>query len=62
MDNLQEHGSWNEHKGKLIEMFSALNENDLNYEEGKSEEMFNHVQNKLGKTREELAAIIATLY
>ncbi|ESU25611.1 hypothetical protein FSS13T_18480 [Flavobacterium saliperosum S13] len=53
--------NWNEQKGKLKAKFSTLTDADLQYEEGKKDEMLRKVQTKLGKTKEELTAIIAAL-
>jgi len=54
-------GSWNERKSKLRKKFGFLTDNDLLFEEGKKEEMLLRLQKKLGKTKEELLKIIATL-
>jgi uncharacterized protein YjbJ (UPF0337 family) len=54
-------GNWNDQKGKLKAQFSTLTDADLHYENGKKDEMFTKIQVKLGKTKEELAAIIAAL-
>lgn len=54
-------GNWNEQKGKLKAKFSTLTDADLQYEEGKKDAMLEKVQVKLGKTKEELATIIAAL-
>ena len=54
-------GSWNERKGKLRQKFGFLSDNDLMFEEGKKEEMLLKLQKKLGKSKEELLKIIATL-
>lgn len=54
-------GNWNELKGKLKEKFATLTDNDLIFEEGKKEEMLGRLQIKLGKTKEELHKIIASL-
>jgi len=54
-------GNWNEQKGKLKQKFAALTENELLFTEGKKEEMLGRLQITLGKTKEELAAIIASL-
>ena len=54
-------GNWNEQKGKLKQEFAVLTDNDLMYEEGKKDEMFGKLQIKLGKTKEELHAIITAL-
>jgi hypothetical protein len=53
--------SWTEQKNKLKAKFSILTNYDLNFEAGKKDEMLTKVQAKLGKSREELAAIIAAL-
>lgn len=54
-------GNWNEQKDKLKAKFLTLTDADLHYEEGKKDEMLNNLQVKLGKTKEELTAIIAAL-
>jgi len=61
MDTTQVKGNWNEHKGKLKQKFAMLTDNDLMFTEGKSDEMFGKLQIKLGKTKEELQKIIASL-
>lgn len=62
MKNITElEGSWNETKGKLKQKFAYLTDNDLLFKEGQKEEMLGKIQIKLGKTKEELAAIIAAL-
>lgn len=53
--------NWDEQKEKLKVKFSNLTDEDLNFEEGKREEMLTRVGTKLGKTQEELAVIIAGL-
>jgi len=54
-------GTWNEQKGKLKQKFASLTDNDLLFTEGKKEEMMGRLQIKLGKTKEELHKIIASL-
>ena len=54
-------GTWAEQKGKLKQKFAMLTDNDLLFEEGKRDEMLGKLQAKLGKTKEELRAIIAGL-
>lgn len=54
-------GNWNERKGKLKQNFGFLTDNDLMFEDGKKEEMLGKLQIKLGKTKEELRNIIASL-
>lgn len=54
-------GNWNEQKVKLKAKFSTLTDADLHYEEGKKDDMFTKIQEKLGKTKNELQTIIAAL-
>ncbi|MDP4266114.1 MAG: general stress protein CsbD [Bacteroidota bacterium] len=54
-------GNWQEQKTKLMRKFPVLTDRDLNYEEGKEDEMLGRLQVKLGKTKEELRKIIAAL-
>lgn len=54
-------GTWNEQKGKLKQQFAILTDNDLMFEEGKKDEMLGKLQITLGKTKEELRALIAGL-
>ncbi len=61
MNTTELEGNWNETKGKLKMKFAALTDNDLLFAEGKKDEMLGKIQVKLGKTKEELHAIIAAL-
>ncbi len=62
MNNLTElKGNWNETKGKLKQKFAMLTDNDLLLVEGKQDEMLGKLQVKLGKTKEEIHKIIASL-
>lgn len=54
-------GNWNEQKGKLKKQFAELTDNDLMFEEGKKDEMLGKIQIKLGKTKDQLDKIIASL-
>lgn len=47
-------GNWNQIKGKLKEEYGQLTDNDLMYEEGKEDQLFGRLQEKTGKTKEEL--------
>ena len=47
-------GNWNEIKGKLKQEHANLTDNDLQYQEGKEEELMGKLQQKLGKTKEEI--------
>jgi uncharacterized protein YjbJ (UPF0337 family) len=54
-------GNWNEQKGKLKQKFAILTDNDLMFADGKKDEMLGKLQVTLGKSREELLSIIASL-
>lgn len=50
--------SWEQLKERLLKIFTTLTDDDLNYEENKKDELITLLQNKLGKTRKEVIAII----
>lgn len=54
-------GNWNEQKGKLKQKFATLTDDDLLFAEGKEDEMLGKLQIKLGKTKEELHALLESL-
>ncbi|TCJ17662.1 CsbD family protein [Flaviaesturariibacter flavus] len=54
MDRLELKGSWNELKGKAKQAHGDLTDDDLEYQEGKEDELFGRLQTKLGKTRDEV--------
>jgi uncharacterized protein YjbJ (UPF0337 family) len=54
MTKLQFKGSWNEAKGKLKQKYGQLTDDDLVFAEGKDDELLGRLQQKLGKTKEEL--------
>jgi uncharacterized protein YjbJ (UPF0337 family) len=51
-------GNWNQIKGKLKQQFAELTDDDLIYEEGAEEELLGRLQEKLGKGKAEIKAII----
>ncbi len=61
MNTTEAKGNWNEQKGKLLQKFAILTDNDLMFVKGKKEEMLGRLQIKLGKTKEELHRIIEGL-
>lgn len=61
MNNTELNGNWNELKGKLKQKFASLTDNDLMYSEGKRDEMIGKLQVKLGKSKDEMAKILASL-
>ncbi len=54
-------GGWNELKGKIKQAYGDLTDDDLTYEEGKEDEMWGKVQQKTGKTKDEVNKAIADL-
>jgi uncharacterized protein YjbJ (UPF0337 family) len=54
-------GDWNEIAGKLKQQFANLTDDDLLFKEGKEEELLGRLQQKLGKTKEDLRKLIAKI-
>ena len=54
MNSRELEGGWDEFKGKLKQKFADLTDDDLLYAEGKENEMWGKLQQKLGKTEEEI--------
>jgi hypothetical protein len=54
-------GYWNKKKEKLKQKFQIITDKDLSFNDGKEKEMLEILGYKLGKTKDELRAIIATL-
>lgn len=54
MNNLNLKGHWNEAKGKLKQKYGQLTDDDLTFAEGKEDEMLGRLQQKLGRTKEEM--------
>lgn len=54
-------GGWNEMKGKIKQAYGDLTDDDLTHEEGKEDEMWGKVQQKTGKTKDEINKAIADL-
>lgn len=50
-------GNWNELKGKIKQKFAELTDDDLLYDEGKEDEMWGKLQQKLGKTEKEIKSL-----
>lgn len=61
MDKLELKGKWNEIKGKVKQAYGDLTEDDLIHEEGKDDELLGKLQQKTGKTRDELVTWIKSL-
>ena len=54
MTKLEFKGGWNELKGKLKQKYAQLTDDDLTFAEGKDEELLGRLQQKLGKSKEDL--------
>lgn len=47
-------GNWNELKGKIKQQYGELTDDDLVYEEGKDDELLGRLQQKIGKTKDQV--------
>lgn len=47
-------GNWNQIKGKLKQEHADLTDDDLQYTEGKEDELLGRLQVKMGKTKEQI--------
>jgi uncharacterized protein YjbJ (UPF0337 family) len=52
MNALEIKGDWNITKGKLKQKWAALTDDDLQYAEGKQEELIGRIQKRTGEFRE----------
>ena len=52
MNTLEIKGDWNITKGKLKQKWATLTDDDLQYAEGKLEELIGRIQKRTGETRE----------
>jgi uncharacterized protein YjbJ (UPF0337 family) len=55
-------GNWNEMKGKLKQQYGNLTDNDLTYTEGKEDELYGKLQQRLGKTKDQVHDMIGKLH
>lgn len=58
MDNLRIKGNWNQMKGKLKQEYGELTDDDLAYSEGQEDQLIGHLQEKLGKSRDEVVNML----
>jgi uncharacterized protein YjbJ (UPF0337 family) len=61
MTNLQFKGGWNQVKGKLKQKYGQLTDDDLTFAEGKEDELLGRLQQKLGKSKEDLRRELESL-
>ncbi|MHB1309001.1 MAG: CsbD family protein [Limisphaerales bacterium] len=52
MNKLEIKGDWNIAKGKLKQKWAKLTDDDLQYAEGKADELVGRIQKRTGETRE----------
>jgi len=52
MNTLEIKGDWNITKGKLKQKWAKLTDDDLQYAEGKHDELLGRIQKRTGETRE----------
>ena len=52
MTTLESKGDWNIVKGKLKQKWAKLTDDDLQYTEGKQDELVGRIQKRTGETRE----------
>jgi len=58
MDKLTLKGEWDKKKGRLKQKYAELTDDDLQYSEGKADELVGRIQKRLGVTREIAREII----
>ena len=54
-------GNWNQLKGKAKQEYGDLTDDDVTYVEGQEDELIGRLQEKLGKTKDEITAWIDSL-
>jgi uncharacterized protein YjbJ (UPF0337 family) len=50
-------GNWEQLKGNIKQKYAEVTDDDLLYEEGKEQEMWGKLQEKLGKTEKEIKSM-----
>lgn len=59
MNKLQLKGNWNIAKGKLKQRWGDLTDDDLDYVDGKKDELIGRIQKRTGETREAVEKTLA---
>jgi uncharacterized protein YjbJ (UPF0337 family) len=54
MNEMETKGKWDQIKGKLKQKYGQLTDDDLTFAEGKSDELYGRVAEKLGRTKEQV--------
>ncbi len=58
MNDLKIKGNWNQIKGKIKQDYGKLTDDDLAYAEGHEDELVGRLQEKLGKSKDEVRQMI----
>jgi uncharacterized protein YjbJ (UPF0337 family) len=58
MNTLEIKGDWNITKGKLKQKWAKLTNDDLQYVDGKHDELLGRIQERTGETREAIEKVI----
>jgi uncharacterized protein YjbJ (UPF0337 family) len=61
MVKIKAKGDWNVLKGKLKQKFASLTDDDLMFIKGKEEELIGRIQQKIGRTKQEIYDLLARL-
>jgi uncharacterized protein YjbJ (UPF0337 family) len=61
MVKLKLKGDWNILKGKLKQRFGNLTDDDLAFIKGKEEELIGRLQQKIGKTKQDIRDLLSKL-
>ena len=59
MNKLQIKGNWNIAKGKVKQRWADLTDDDLEFIEGKEDELVGRIQKRTGETREAVESALA---
>jgi uncharacterized protein YjbJ (UPF0337 family) len=62
MTTLEIKGDWNITMGKLKQKWAALTDDDLQYAEGRQDELIGRIQKRTGETREAVEKAIKELF
>ncbi|MFD2514503.1 YtxH domain-containing protein [Pontibacter locisalis] len=60
-EQLVMHGSWEDVKGQLRQNYDELTEEDLEYNQGSEHELLDRIQQRLGKTKDEVIRLLSEL-
>ena len=58
MNTLQLKWNWNIVKGKIKQKFAHLTDDDLQYVEGKEDELIGRIQKRTGRTKEQVEEML----